>query len=103
MPLEFALCLHEMIRRRGIPAPGEELAEAILPRHPGRKPDGAASTRDVGRAVPDVTAPELAGDARLQVVSTGERRKGAADVGDPMRLAAPEVEHAPVGAGAGQH
>src|SRR5262245_16096935 len=101
MPLELALCVGKMVRRRGVPAPGEELAQPILPGHPRRKPDGGASTGDVGGAVPDVAAPELAGDARLEIVPTGERRKGAADVGDPMRLAAPQVEDAPIGAGAG--
>src|SRR5262245_55194216 len=103
MPLELALCLGKMIRRRGFPAPGEKFAQPILPGHSWRKPEGGARTGDVGGAMPDVAAPELAGDARLEIVPAGKRRKGAADVGDPMRLATPQVEDAPIGPGAGEH
>ena len=67
MTLELALCLGKTIRRRGVPAPAEELAEPVLPGDPRRKADGGAGTGDVGGAVADVAAAELAGDAGLVI------------------------------------
>src|SRR5262245_710210 len=98
MAFQLAVRTVEVIRRGRLARPGDDLAEAVLPRHARREAEGLSGARDVGRAMPDVTAAELPGHVRLKVLTARERCQGTADVGDPPRLAAAEIEHPAVGA-----
>src|SRR5262249_54193173 len=98
VPLELALRAAEVIAGRGAATPREQLAEALLPADAGREAEHPARPLDVRGAVPDVTAPELPGHARLEIFTARGRRERAADVADAAQLAAAEVHHHAVGA-----
>src|SRR4029077_12236087 len=91
--LELALRAAEVVAGGGAAAPVEQLVQPLLPGDARREAERLARAGDVGRAVPDVAEPELAGHARLEILPTRQRRERAADVADAAQLATPEVHH----------